>query len=81
MAANELLNEPAEMAGTEPLDVVEVEAFVVVLDDELPQAATNAPTSTASSAVRIQWRFTIAPSSPDWSLTVMDRRAPSPQLG
>jgi hypothetical protein len=45
------LNEPAEMGGTEPVDVIEVEAFVVVVD-ELPHAATNAPTPMASSAVR-----------------------------
>jgi hypothetical protein len=77
MAENVLLNEPAEIAGTELVVGVvdDVEAFVVVFDDELPHAATNAPTPTSSSAVRIQWRFT------DGSLTVMDRRAPSPQPG
>jgi hypothetical protein len=51
IAENELLNEPAEMGGTEPVDVIEVEAFVVVVD-ELLHAATNAPTPMASSAVR-----------------------------
>jgi hypothetical protein len=56
------VNEVAEMLGVPVLVVVE--PLLVELDDELPHAAIKAPSATASTVTRIQWDFTIAPSSP-----------------
>lgn len=51
------------MLGTELDELVELEV-VLDEDDELPHAATNAPTPTASTTPRIHLTFTTAPSSP-----------------
>jgi hypothetical protein len=60
MAAKLLLNEPAEMAGTElelEVEVELVDVFVVV--EELPHPAMTAPADNATMAPRIHLNLTM----------------------